>query len=169
MLLNCSKLWEFAIQNVAENRGEGNTFYANYQSSNIVTLYSTRCYFFLNCQAWGCLKGRCVIRVFVSEGRQRVFVHSLNIFFSRKENDNLKEIMTFWKDPQNNFNSRRPQRDERKWRRKMVFLALNVVKNLCFEASYLHTDVQGLGCYWHRLNKLPKFAIHTCILLHTKA
>lgn len=160
LLLNCSKLWEFAIHNVAENRGGRQHFLCQLSIQQYCYFIQHRVLFFLNCQVRGCLEGRCVIRVFVSKGRQWVFVHSLNIFFSRKENDNLKEIMTFWKDPQTNFNSCRPERDEWKWRRKTVFLALHIVKNLCFEASYLLTNVWVLGCYLHRHNKLPKFSMH---------
>lgn len=160
LLLNCSKLWEFAIHNVAENRGGRQLLLCQLSIQQYCYFIQHWVLFFLNCQVRGCLEGRCVIRVFVSEDRQWVFVHSLNIFFSRKENDNLKEITTFWKGPQNNFHSRRPQRDERKWRRKMVFLALHVVKNLCSKASSLHTNVQGLDCYLHRHNKLPKFSMH---------
>lgn len=113
-----------------------------------LSLYPVPGGFYLNCHVCGCLVGRWAICVFVSEGRQCMSVCSSNISFSRKEGDNLKEIMTFWKEPQGNFNSHRTQRDQQNWRREMAFLSLPTA-DLHFEASYSHSGVQEPGCYLH--------------------
>lgn len=176
--LDCSKLWEFAIHNVAENRGEGNTFYANYYFSSIVALSSTRCYFFKLPSMW-LLVGQvgnlcvCVWGQAESEGRQCVFVCCLNISFPRKEADNLKEIVTFWKETQSRFNSCRPQRNQRKWRRKMVFLALQAAKisvlRLLILTQVLKKQVAICTALPLTQQTVPNLCIHTCIPSHTKA
>lgn len=51
--------------------------------------------FYLNRRAYDHLVGSWTIHVFVSEGRQCILVCFSNISFSRKEGNNLKEIMTF--------------------------------------------------------------------------
>lgn len=104
--------------------------------------------FYLNCQVCGCLVGRWTIRVFVSEGKQCMSVRSSNISFPGKEGDNLKETMTFWKEPQGNFNSHRTQSDQRNCRREMAFLALPTA-DLHFEVSYSQSGIQEPGCYLH--------------------
>lgn len=113
-----------------------------------LTLYPVPGGFYLNCWVCGCLLGRWATHVFVCEGRQCKSVCSLNISFSGKEGDTLKEIMTFWKEPQGNFNSHRTQRDHRNWKREMAFLALPTA-DLYFEASYSHSGVQEPGWYLH--------------------
>lgn len=141
--------------------------------SAVLLLYPALGVIFLNCQVCGCLYGRWVIYVFVSEGRQCVFVCCLNISFSRKEADNLKEIVTFWKETQSRLNSCRPQRNQRKWRRKMVLLALQAAKisvlRLLILTQVLKKQVAICTALPLTQQTVPNLCIHTCIPSHTKA